>query len=221
MKAPVDFSKARFNMIEGQVRPNKVVDQRIVDAMSTLPRELFVPKAQQALAYVDEDLPIGKDRFLMEPMVIARLLQAADIAASDLMLVVGAGSGYEAALASNLAATVLAVEADQALVTQAAARAAELNLDTLIVQQGTPEAGVPANGPYDVILVNGAMGALPPALGEQLADGGRIVGVLRAAGQPGVATLWTKMHGRVVARPLFDANTPYVPDLAPKPAFEF
>ena len=105
-----DYSAARYNMVEGQVRPNKVTDQALVEAMSRIPRELFVPKASRGIAYVDEDIPVAKGRYLIEPMVIARLLQEARIRPTDIVLDVGACTGYGSALLSRMAATVVALE---------------------------------------------------------------------------------------------------------------
>src|SRR3546814_7419678 len=115
----MDFAAARENMIEGQLRPNKVTDEAILSAMGTVPRERFLPNGKRAVAYVDEDIGLGQGRFLMEPIVLARLIQAAGVEPDDLVLDIGCGTGYSAAILALLANTVIALECDERLARQA------------------------------------------------------------------------------------------------------
>ncbi|HEX7742786.1 MAG TPA: rRNA adenine N-6-methyltransferase family protein, partial [Sphingobium sp.] len=128
----MSFAAARQHMIESQIRTNKVLDERLIEAMSELPRELFVPENLHARAYIDDDLPLGGGRFLTEPMVIARLLQAADVRATDNTLVVAAGAGYAAALLAKLASSVVAVEAETALGDRGIAALAHLGIANVV-----------------------------------------------------------------------------------------
>ena len=215
------MSAARRNMVDSQLKPNKVTDARVIAAMAAVPRERFVPDALQGVAYSDEDIPLGQGRYLMEPMVFARLLQAAEIAGSDKVLALGAGAGYGAAVMARLAASVVALEADPALAGRARGLLGELGCGTVSVVVGALEAGCPAEAPYDVIVLEGEVEDLPDALLRQLAPGGRLVGVMRRAGI-GKATLCTRLDdGRTVERVLFDAATPRLPGFARPAQFVF
>jgi protein-L-isoaspartate(D-aspartate) O-methyltransferase len=225
----MDTADARNRMVDSQVRPNKVVDPRIVVAMRQLPRERFVPPQLAPLAYADDDVPLGGGRYLMEPMVIARLVQAAAVRAGEQVLVVGAGSGYGAALLASLGAVVTALEVDPALLALARAVLPELAPSVALVT-GPLAAGWPAGAPFDIVLIEGAAEEIPPALlGQVRRDGGRIVAVRAIAGAVGYAAL-----GEVVAatgnvpgsasvawQPLFDCATPVLPALRRAPSFVF
>lgn len=214
-----DFSAARFNMIEGQIRPNKVTDLRLVSAMLELPRERFVSPALAGVAYVDEDLQIAPGRYLIEPMVLARLIQEAVIEADDLVLEIGAGSGYGTALLARLAGTVIAIEPDAGLRKQATDVLRGLGVENATMVDAPMADGRPGQGPFDVILINGAVGELPAGLRDQLADGGRLVMVEHPPGEAGRAVLISR-HGEAFGRRvLFDAGTPVLPGLGARPRF--
>lgn len=219
--ATTDFATARVNMVEGQIRPNKVTDFRIVDAFLAVPREEFVPKALRGIAYVDEDIQVAPGRFLMEPMVLARLLQEARISATDMVLDVGGATGYSAAVLGKLAATVVALEGDTALAGQANDTFQRLGIDNALAVQGPLEAGWAKQGPYDVIVLQGSVAQVPQALLDQLAEGGRLVGVVNEDARIGYARLYQKLGGRVSHRPLFDAAVRKLPGFEPKPSFRF
>ena len=208
-------------MIESQIRPNKVTDERVIGAFAAIRRELFVPAQLRAVAYVDEDLPLGGGRFLLEPMVTARLLQAAAIEARDTVLLVGAGSGYEAALMAMLARNVVALEADPEFARRARAALVEHAISAANVVEGPLARGYPPRAPYDAILFGGAVTEIPPEIATQLAEGGRLVAVVRAAQGVGRATLMLRAGGAVGRRILFDAAIPFLPGFEPRPAFAF
>ena len=159
------FSTARQKMVDGQVRTNDVTDRRILDTMLGLPREDFVPEDKRALAYLDLDLdvaPAGSaKRFLVKPVLTAKMLQAADIAAADNILIVGCATGYAAAIAAKLAAKVTATESDLALVTKGKAILAQLGLSSVTFKVAEAAAGDPEGAPYDVIILNGATEVVP------------------------------------------------------------
>lgn len=209
-------------MVEGQLRPNRVTDPALLAAMAELPREAFLPPAQRPLAYVDEDIPLGGGRALMEPMVFARLVQAAGIRPGSRVLVVGAGAGYGAAVLARMGASVVALEAPgplaEALRASPAARA-----EGVKVVAGALAEGWAVEAPYDVVLIEGAVEEIPPALTGQLAEGGRLVTV-RASGRPGVlgrAVRLVRVAGTVTEVPLFDAGTPTLPEFRRARAFVF
>ncbi len=159
MPQSTDYTAARNNMVDSQIRPNRVTDPRVLDAMRSLPREQFVPPALAALAYLDEDLPLGGGRVLMEPMVLARLLQMARIRPGERVLVVGSGTGYGAAVAAACGALVVALEEDEAL-TAIALRVLPRVAPSVRLVDGRLSAGLPSEGPWDAIIVQGAVTAI-------------------------------------------------------------
>jgi protein-L-isoaspartate(D-aspartate) O-methyltransferase len=217
----VDFAAARANMVDCQLRTNKVRDPRVLHAFETLPRELFVPEARRGIAYVDKDLEIAPDRHLMEPMVLARLIQEAAVEPDDLVLAIGGASGYSSAILSQLAATVVALESDPGLAARAGEIRAELGIDNVVAEDGPLDAGYPSQAPYNAILIDGAVPEVPAAIADQLADGGRLVTVVREAAAPGRAVLMRRTGEVVSGRILFDAATPLLPGFARAEEFVF
>lgn len=216
------YAAARNNMVDSQLRPNKVTDPRITGAMRRLPRERFLPPNLRHLAYIDEDVDLGHGRVLMEPMVTARLIQLTAPMAGERALVVAAGLGYGAAVLSACGPRVTALEEDPRLVELArgalSAIAPEIN-----VVAGSLAAGWSSEAPYDVILIEGAVHAIPDAIGRQLrVNGGRLATVLRAAdGRVSSAVLAEATSMGLRAQPMFDCATPDLPSLRPAPVFEF
>ena len=153
----MDFAAARRNMVDCQILPNRVTDQRLIEALGTVPREAFVTTKFKGVAYVDEAIPLSGGRYLMEPLVTARLIQAAEPKAQDLALVIGCGTGYGAAVLSHLAGTVVAVESDGGLAKEANQILSGLGMDTVAVMEGHLEKGYRKQAPYDVIFFNGAV----------------------------------------------------------------
>jgi protein-L-isoaspartate(D-aspartate) O-methyltransferase len=217
----VDTAAARLNMVESQLRTNRVWDTRILDAFETVPRELYVPERARGFAYIDEDLPIGHGRYLLEPMVLARLVQAAEIGAGDIVLDLGCGTGYAAAILAHLAGTVVALEEVPELARAAAAALEAEQVTNAVVVEGKLAEGYAKQAPYDVILLDGGAAEVPKAIEDQLAEGGRMVGVVRDRADVGRAMLMRKDAGAVSGRVLFDANTPVLPGFERKPGFVF
>lgn len=216
----IDYAGARNLMVDGQVRPNKVDDPRILAAMRRLPRERFVPGPRAALAYSDEDVPLGGGRVLLAPMAIARLVQLAAPREGERVLVVGAGSGYGAALLAACGAQVTALEEDAALLDLA--RTALAGTAGVTQVAGRLREGWPAGAPYDLVFVEGAADALPPALAGQLRPAsGRLVAVLATAERVGHAVLCEPTRGGLSCQPAFDCATPVLPGLRREPGFVF
>lgn len=215
------FAAARRAMVESQLRPNQVRDEAVLAAMGEIPRELFVPKPLQGVAYLDSDLPIAPGRWLMEPRVLARLLEAAHIGRSDLALILGCGTGYEAAVVAQLAGTVVAVEADRALRAQAAAALNALGCDTVVLMAGNPAEGYAAQSPYDLILFCGAIDSVPVKVSAQLAPSGRLLAVLRPETGQGRAVIGVGSASGIGYSTLFDASTRSLAQFAAPPAFVF
>lgn len=209
-------------MVESQLRTNAVTDNRLLDAFNEVLRERFVPHTLGGVAYIDEDLPLGNGRWLIEPMVLARLLQFAQIAPTDRVLVIGDPSGYAAAIVSRLAGQVFMLESDSAAATAARQRLTELGYANVQIVQGALDRGHAGGAPYSVIVLAGAAVAVPDALRTQLVEGGRLVGVMRKPGAPmGEAEVMTRVDGVLSRRPVFDAGTPYMPGYQPAPSFAF
>jgi protein-L-isoaspartate(D-aspartate) O-methyltransferase len=217
-----DFSTARQKMVDGQVRPSDVTDLRIIDAMLAVPREAFVPEHQRALAYLDLDLDVSEagstKRFLIKPVVIAKMLQAAEISETDSVLVVGCG--YTAAVVAQLAGRVTATESDALLAAKASDVLAKLGFASVTVRTAAAGEGDEASAPYDVIVLAGATEIVPDRLYRQLKDGGRLVGVF-AMSRPPRAMIVTHSHADFGDRALFDAAVPVLPGLERPPAFVF
>lgn len=217
----IDYHSARLNMVDSQIRPNKVSDPAIIEAMLSVPRERFVPASLRGIAYVDEDIPLGGGRYLMEPMVLGRLLQVAAIAPDDVVLDVGCGSGYASVVMARLARNVVALEEDPALARQAAGLVGELAVPNVTIVEGKLAAGYPSRAPYNVILLNGAVSVVPPAITGQLANGGRLVAVVQGNSGMGKGVLMTRADDALGQRVVFDAATPLLPGFAAQPSFVF
>ena len=217
----MNFEDARRIMVDSQLRPNRVTNEGVLAAMGTLPREQFVPEAQRPVAYVDEDLAIAPGRYNMEPLTLARLVQAAAPKSFELCLVVGAGTGYSAAVFARLCDTVFALESDGALAASTSALMSDLAMDNIVIVEGALVEGLPKQGPYDVIMVNGGVKIFPDALTDQLADGGRMVTVMIDEVGLGRAVLIVKGATGISQRVLFDASIPALPEFEKEAGFVF
>ncbi len=205
-----DLSLARENMVENQIRPSDVTDLRIQKAMGSIPRELFLPKTVRSLAYSEERLEVAPGRRVMVPRHLARMIQAADVKPTDLVLLVGASTGYAAAILSHLAAAVVALEEDPSLAETAAANFAHLGIDTVAVVTGPLTEGHTSQAPYDVILLDGGAEHIPEALTSQLGPDGRLLASI-VDGQLGAARYFMRAGDAVSSRYLFDAAVPLLP----------
>ncbi|MGQ3675795.1 protein-L-isoaspartate O-methyltransferase family protein [Xanthobacter sp. TB0139] len=221
-----DFVELRRGMVDSQVRANDVTDHRIIAAMLELPRERFVPEQSKPFAYIDDDLVIrpaqeGEPaRYMMEPMILSRLVQLADVKATDHVLDVGTGTGYSAALLSRLAQQVVALEEDADLARRASTTLSDLDVDNVAVMQGPLVEGWEPEAKYDVILLNGAVDEVPETLIAQLKEDGRLVCVLGHGGA-GRVTIFTNVGGVAGERLAFNAAIPPLPGFEAKPRFVF
>jgi protein-L-isoaspartate(D-aspartate) O-methyltransferase len=215
-----DFAAARRNMVDGQVHTADVTDLRILSAMLDIRREDFVPPASAGLAYLDLDLAVGDGgaRRLLKPMVLAKLIHAADIAATDRVLDVGCATGYAAAVLARVAGHVVALDQDAGLVQ--AARSALAGQPNVNVASGPLTGGWPQGAPYDVVLLEGAAEIVPEAFLSQLKDGGRLVCVL-GNGPAAKAMLYCRSGDELGGRSIFDASASVLPGFARTPAFAF
>ena len=217
------LADARQNMVDSQLRPTRVNDPRILAAMAELPRERFVPKSKQGTAYIDEDIQVAPGRYLMEPVVLARLLQALELTSETNVLNIGCATGYDAALLGRLTGSVVAVESDPVLVAQASEAINELAIDNVAVIEAPLDQGYVAQAPYDAIFISGAVDAVPSAISDELAPGGRLAVVI-GSGEPGIlgrAYLYVRSGATFSRRPLFDAGTQLLPGFVREESFVF
>lgn len=205
-----DFAARRIMMVDNQVRPNDVTKFPIIEAMLAIPREVFVPGAKREAAYVGENLDLGGGRVMLEPRTLAKMLDALDIGPGDLVLDIGCGLGYSAAVIARVAEAVVAVEEDAGLAGQAEALLAAEGCDNAAVIEAPLSAGSAKHGPYDVIAIQGAAETVPQALLDQLKEGGRI-GAIFMEGALGVCRIGHKIDGRVNWRFAFNATAPVLP----------
>lgn len=217
----MDYAAARAKMVANQIRTNRITDPAVIAAMEAVPREAFLPAHLQGIAYIDEDVALGGGRFLLEPLVTAQLLQVPELAADDVVLIVGCGVGYDAAVAAQIAGAVVGLESDPGLAQTARRVLAEQGFSMVTVVEGPLAQGFARQAPYDVIVFAGAVAAPPAAITEQLAEGGRMVAVIADGTGIGRGTLFVKTGGIVSHRVAFDAATPFLAGFEPQPQFSF
>ncbi len=221
-----ELDAARKNMVESQVRTSSVTDERILGAMSRVPREHFVPEAKRSLAYLGDDLCVKEAtadsaaRFLMDPRVLAKLMELASLSSSDLVLDVGPATGYSTALLADVTDTVVALESDSDLAEKASAVLLELGVDNAAVIEGPLAEGNTKQGPFDVIFLNGSVPFVPPALLDQLKEGGRLVGVV-IEDNVGKARVYVKSGAQSTQRSGFEAGIHALPGFEVAETFNF
>lgn len=215
-----DFAKARAAMVDGQVRPYDVRDRRIQTAMLEIPRERFLPRSQHAKAYGDVEPMVSDERYMLRPRDFARLLQSAEVRPGDLVLDLACGRGWSTAVIARLCETVVGLESEPGLADKAAERLAEVGATNAVALAGDLKTGLPDQGPFDVIFVNGAVEIVPDAWFDQLADGGRLAVIVRE-GPVGRATLFTRAGGAVGDWAAFDAAPPVLKGFERERGFVF
>ncbi len=222
----MDFAGARQKMVDNQIRTTDVTSHSVLKAFLTVERQKFVPANMAAVAYIDDDLEIASAtadrpaRYIMEPSPLAKLLQLAAVKKTDLVLEVGCGTGYAAALLSLLADSVVALESDEALANEATETLSENGYDNVAVVTGELKSGYASAAPYDVIFINGAVEEIPSALTDQLREGGRLVAVIGTGGAA-QAYIYTRSGDDVSGRPVFNASVRLLAGFERTPEFVF
>ncbi|MCB1400946.1 MAG: protein-L-isoaspartate O-methyltransferase [Rhodobacteraceae bacterium] len=212
-----DFATRRTMMVDTQVRPNDVTKFPIIEAMLSIPREQFVPAQRREAAYIGENVPVAPGRVMLEPRTLAKMLDALDIRAADLVLDVGCGLGYSSAVIARMSEAVVALE-EEGLAEQAEAALAAQGCDNVAVVAGALTEGAVQHGPYDVIIIEGAAEIVPQALLDQLKEGGRIACLFMEKAL-GVVRLGYKIDGAVAWRYAFNASAPVLPGFAAEKEF--
>ncbi|TRW97452.1 protein-L-isoaspartate O-methyltransferase [Paracoccus sp. M683] len=209
-----DFAINRTMMVDTQVRPNDVTRYPLIEAMLTIPREEFVPDSRRGVAYSGENLPMGGNRVLLEPRTLAKMIETLNIEPSDLILDLGCGYGYSAAVLARMAEAVVAIEEDEDFVREAEHRISAAGIDNVVVLRNPLVAGYAKQGPYDAILISGgAVEEVPEMVTEQLKEGGRIA-ALFLEGNLGVVRSGLKVNGRINWRYAFNAHAPLLSGFA-------
>lgn len=215
-----NFQAARRNMVLSQINTDNVTDPRLQKAMTDVPRELFVPHTKRVAAYSSDNVEIGDHRVLLAPRTLGKMIHTCQITQTDEVLVIGAGTGYSAAIIAHLASVVVALESDQSLVDTATSVLMDLGIDNAAVVTGDLAAGHPAGAPYDVIFVDGAVDKIPTEIEDQLKEGGRLI-ALERQGPICRATLRVKSGPSAAGRVVFDAAGSVLPGFEQSEEFSF
>lgn len=213
-----DFTARRVMMVDTQVRPSDVTKFPIIDAMLDVARENFVPRDRREAAYMDGNIPLGAGRTVLEPRSFAKMLDALDLQNDELVLDIGSGLGYSAAVMAHIAQAIVACEADENMSAESEVALNDAGIDNVIAHVGALDAGVPEHGPYDVIAIQGGVELVPDAILEQLKEGGRIA-ALFMEGALGEVRVGHKIGGRMNWRLAFNASAPILPGFAKERAF--
>ena len=216
----IDFDRARTLMVDCQVRPSDVTRYPIIDAMLDIPREKFVPRDAREVAYAGAHVDLGEGRVLLDARTFGKMIDAVEIGPSDLVLDIGCGLGYSAAVLARMAEAVVAVEEDAQMAGEAATLLSEQSADNAVVSEAPLAAGDPEHGPYDAIIIEGGVEQIPEALTAQLKDGGRIAAIVMD-GAAGRAMVGVRAGDRIDWRQIFDASAPLLPGFSREPAFQF
>ncbi len=222
----MDFAQARQNMVVSQINPQSVTDKALLDALGEIPRERFVPTTKRDIAYMDKEIsldisaPGGHERAMMMPVAFAQLVALAQIKPTDLVLVIGCATGYSAAVIARLADSVVGLEANEELATQANDILMSLGIDNAAIVSGPLNEGYKNEAPYDVIFIDGAIDHIDDNLVAQLNEGGRLVAIISAQG-PGKAHLVIKKGDIISSRIDFDASAPVLPGFQKSEKFSF
>lgn len=217
----MDFETIRKTMVDTQIRVNDVTDFEIVDAFLSVPREKFVPKSAKGIAYSEIEIETSPGRALWTPRDFAKLLKAAGPESSDVALIIGAGSGYEAGVVSEVVDTAIALEESSDLVDSMTERFSSAGLDSAVAVEGDLASGLPEQSPFDLVIVCGMVEAVSPSWSEQLADGGRLAVVIQVDRDLGKARIYTKSGDVLSERDVFDCRPPKFVEFNRLPEFEF
>ena len=216
------FYQARKAMLESQIRPNKVINELVLAAFLSVPRELFVQKSMRDIAYIDEDLPLSNGRYLIEPMVLARLVQSLELKLSDNVMVIGVGTGYSAAIISKIVTSVIGIESRTHLIQKAENNLAQLDITNTVLFKERLQEGYGKEAPYNSILIDGGVGYVPDSILNQLADDGKLVSIYRSeANAVGEASVWMRSGKNFSRTCMFNAQVPTLEEFKEKQEFLF
>jgi len=216
----IDYVTARKAMVDCQIRPADVTQFPIIEAMLQVPRELFVPREMRGVAYAGEHVALAMGRVVLDPRVLAKMLNALDIQPDEMVLDLGCGLGYSTAVIGLIAEAVVGVESDAETAAQAETTLSEQSADNTVVHVGALSDGAAEHGPYDVIIAEGGVAAVPQGIADQLKEGGRIAAIFMD-GNLGVCKIGTKLGGSIAWQRSFDAAAPVLPGFEAIAVFAF
>jgi len=215
-----DYKTARTAMVDCQIRPSDVTKYPIIEAFLTTPREAYVPLSSRLVAYAGEHIALNSDRVLLDARTFAKMLDAVNVQRNELVLDLGCGLGYSTAIMASMAEAVVAVESDTDMAAEASTTLSDQSVDNAFVTSGDLTKGNAKNGPYDVIILQGAVEEIPDTLIDQLKDGGRICAIFRD-GNYGACRIGYKSHQKLSWRAVFNASAPMINGFEVKPEFKF
>ena len=218
----MDFKIARKNMVENQIRANKVTSLNVINAFLDVPREKFVPDALQEISYVDEDIQLSRNRFMMKPMILARLFQSLNLKGNENILHVGSNSGYGSAILSRMCSSVISLESDKKLFETSIHTFSNMGFDNVVPLHGSMENGVEKEAPFDIIFIEGSIETEPKSLFGQLNENGKLIAIIRPANiKIGKAKLFFKISNEIGIENLFDAQVSKLSIFKSKTKFSF
>ena len=218
----MDFKIARKNMVENQIRANKVTSLNVINAFLDVPREKFVPDALQEISYVDEDIQLSRNRFMMKPMILARLFQSLNLKGNENILHVGSNSGYGSAILSRMCSSVISLESDKKLFETSIHSFSNMGFDNVVPLHGSMENGVEKEAPFDIIFIEGSIETEPKSLFGQLNENGKLIAIIRPANiKIGKAKLFFKISNEIGLENLFDAQVSKLSIFKSKTKFSF
>ena len=206
------FEVARINMVKSQILPNRIKNGALVDIVMEIPRHIFVPEDKQGIAYIDGSLPVGGGRYILPPMVFAKMIEALDIKGDESALDIACGTGYSSAVLANLCKKVFSVESNKDLASKAHLNLNRLGIGNVIIISNILTEGHEEGAPYNVILINGAVKEVPSNIFNQLAEGGRLVTVVSKTVNSGSIVVFHKINGNISSGEVFDINLPIIED---------
>ena len=218
----MDFKIARKNMVENQIRANKVTSLNVINAFLDVPREKFVPDALQEISYVDEDIQLSRNRFMMKPMILARLFQSLSLKGNENILHVGSNTGYGSAILSRMCSSVISLESDKKLFETSIHTFSNMGFDNVVPLHGSMENGVEKEAPFDIIFIEGSIETEPKSLFSQLNENGKLIAIIRPANiKIGKAKLFFKISNEIGLENLFDAQVSKLSIFKSKTKFSF
>ena len=218
----MDFKIARKNMVENQIRANKVTSLNVINAFLDVPREKFVPDALQEISYVDEDIQLSRNRFMMKPMILARLFQSLNLKGNENILHVGSNSGYGSAILSRMCSSVISLESDKKLFETSIHTFSNMGFDNVVPLHGSMENGVEKEAPFDIIFIEGSIETEPKSLFNQLNENGKLIAIIRPVNiKIGKAKLFFKISNEIGLENLFDAQVSKLSIFKSKTKFSF
>ena len=218
----MDFKIARKNMVENQIRANKVTSLNVINAFLDVPREKFVPDALQEISYVDEDIQLSRNRFMMKPMILARLFQSLNLKGNENILHVGSNSGYGSAILSRMCSSVISLESDKKLFETSIHTFSKMGFDNVVPLHGSMENGVEKEAPFDIIFIEGSIETEPKSLFSQLNENGKLIAIISPANiKIGKAKLFFKISNEIGLENLFDAQVSKLSIFKSKTKFSF